>query len=257
MRRLPCEARSRGPSRTHCACCARFVQTSAPSPEHEARCARGHAPCASRRRRGAAPATRPGRCEQQWAGSTGHSPRVGVSASRITTGVCKDAAGWRAQRLCGGEEHRGRGRARSADRALTWERLVERSERRERSEFRDPASEPTQRARTRNRPCGLFRAWRAPWRLQAPGHTAQSDHREDRRSEAKNAARPRLCAPKATHELRSNKRPPCAANGSPCEPSLMLRPRRAPALADVPATIDAFQVRVKAPQPRDMLEHLG
>ena len=106
------------PSRTHCACCARSVQTSAPSPEHEARCARGHAPCASRRRRGAAPATRPGLCGRQWAYSTSHSPRPGVAA-RIATDVCKAAAGRRAQRLCGGEEHSEQGRARSALRDLT------------------------------------------------------------------------------------------------------------------------------------------
>ena len=28
-------------------------------------------------------------------------------------------------------------------------------------------------ARTQNSPCGLFCAWRTPWRLQAPGHAAQ------------------------------------------------------------------------------------
>jgi len=47
------------------------------------------------------------------------------------------AAGWRAERICGAEKHRLRGRARSAHRELTWSRLVERSERSKRSEFRD------------------------------------------------------------------------------------------------------------------------
>ena len=56
-------------------------------------------PAHSAGRRGEAdPAARPGRCKRQWVGSQSHSPRVGVAARR-TKGVCKDAAGRRAQRL--------------------------------------------------------------------------------------------------------------------------------------------------------------
>ena len=103
-----------------------FVQTSAPSPEHEARCARGHASCAPRRRLGATPATRPGRCERLWSCSASHSPRL-VCAASSTTVACKDAAGRRSQRLCGGEERSEQGRARSALRELTrrgWSSVV-------------------------------------------------------------------------------------------------------------------------------------
>jgi hypothetical protein len=97
----------------------------------------------------APPAARPGRCED-------------------LGGVRRAAAGRRAQRLCGGEQRRRRGRARSAERELIWSRLSERSARSKRSEFRDPAPQPSS--------------------------AAQSDQREDRRSEAEHAARPRLGA---------------------------------------------------------------
>ncbi len=124
----------------------------------------------------APPAAHPGRCERPWSVQRANR-RAWAGASRTPTGVCKDAAGRRAQRLCGGEERRVRGRARSADRELTWSRLVERSERSKRSEFRDPAPEPST--------------------------TAQSDRREDRRSEAEPAARSRLCSSKKYRERTS------------------------------------------------------
>jgi len=127
------------------------VQTCAPSPVHEARCARGHAPRASRRCRGAPPAARPGRCERQW-DFRRTTLRVWVEASRITTGVCKDAAGRRAQRLWGGEERRPGGRARSANQALThrgWSSAVSKAN--EASSAMRPPGRAPQRSPTTGR----------------------------------------------------------------------------------------------------------
>ena len=60
-----------GPGRgTHFACFARYVQPTATKSVHDPRCALGPEPCAPRRRRGAAPATRPRLCKHGWPSAT-------------------------------------------------------------------------------------------------------------------------------------------------------------------------------------------
>ena len=95
--------------RTHFARCARYVQTSGHKSDHEARCARGQEPCASRRR------TR--HCAR--------TPPVALRATvvvfdvRHTTTASRPEGGTASGRLCAAEERRPCGRARSALRDLT------------------------------------------------------------------------------------------------------------------------------------------
>ena len=139
-----------GPGRrTRFAPFGRYAQTCCDKSVHVPRFALGPGPCAPRRRRGAAPATRP-RLVENHLGV--RSALGGQPVARLLRWRGAQAAGPRAQRA----------------RELIWSRLVERSERSDRSEFRD-------------RPCG-----RAPqWSLSA----ARAAAAERRRLPAQGAVR--------------------------------------------------------------------
>ena len=111
-------------SPTHFAHFVRCVQTCATKSDDEARCARGHTPCAARRLPGAAQRTR-ARLRKSGGSS---SPKV------HRWWLSRQAAPGRGD-LGGGEERSFGAGARSALRNLTSERMFERSERSERSEL--------------------------------------------------------------------------------------------------------------------------
>ena len=121
-------------------------------------------------------------------------PPPGRGSSRTTVVFAAPWAGSRWRDFCGDEERRPQGRARSALRELTWSRLVERSERSDRSEFRD-------------RPCG-----RAPqWSLSA----AKAAAAERRRLPAQGAAR---SSPSKRRTTAMRRQPPSNPQSSRLSP---------------------------------------
>jgi hypothetical protein len=122
--RLPCDARIRGRRLTRCAHFVRYAQTRSDKSVHEARCARGHESCASRRRRCALGPARLRLC-----GSV-CTVRLGTG-TRVLERQAVPAVG----SMWGGEERSFGLGERSELRELTCHFLFERSERSERSEL--------------------------------------------------------------------------------------------------------------------------
>ena len=88
-------------------------------------------------------------------------------------------------------------------------------------------------ARTQNSPCGLFCAWRTPWRLQAPGHAAQRRESAARGGPARRIYATARPAPLRSHRSRDAEREAqgtrSAAKGAalkPMRPSAPALPRK-------------------------------